>query len=142
MPQRESSRSTNGVFSGGNCCQDGLSLRTSPPRCAPPAATPIPFNMGTFSLAAQKKYSSCFPRCKIARSFLHFLHFVEFKRFAHCCRRCICYRTSCGYGRNLRRLRITLIQLMSKKLVHEFETLANSLKSGDASNQELSITKL
>src|ERR1700757_5177850 len=31
---------------------------------------------------------------------------------------------------------------MSKKLVHEFETLANSLKSGDASNQELSISKL
>jgi GAF domain-containing protein len=28
---------------------------------------------------------------------------------------------------------------MSKKLVHEFEILANSLKSGDASNQELSI---
>lgn len=33
-------------------------------------------------------------------------------------------------------------KLMSKKLVHEFEMLANSLKSGDASNQELSITKL
>jgi GAF domain-containing protein len=31
---------------------------------------------------------------------------------------------------------------MSKKLVHEFEMLANSLKSGDASNQELSISKL
>jgi GAF domain len=31
---------------------------------------------------------------------------------------------------------------MSKKLVHEFEILANSLKSGDASNQELSISKL
>jgi hypothetical protein len=40
------------------------------------------------------------------------------------------------------RLRIILIQLMSKKLVHEFEMLASSLKSGDASNQELSITKL
>jgi hypothetical protein len=32
--------------------------------------------------------------------------------------------------------------LMSQKLVHEFEMLANSLKSGDASNQELSIPAL
>jgi hypothetical protein len=32
-----------------------------------------------------------------------------------------------------------LSNLMSKKLLHEFEILANSLKSGDASNQELSI---
>jgi GAF domain-containing protein len=32
--------------------------------------------------------------------------------------------------------------LMSQKLVHEFEILANSLKSGDASNQELSIPAL
>jgi len=32
--------------------------------------------------------------------------------------------------------------LMSKKLVNELEMLANSLKSGDASNQELSITAL
>jgi GAF domain-containing protein len=32
--------------------------------------------------------------------------------------------------------------LMSKKLVHEFERLADSLKSGDASNQELSIPAL
>ena len=31
---------------------------------------------------------------------------------------------------------------MSKKLEHEFEILANSLKSGDASNQELSIPAL
>ena len=31
---------------------------------------------------------------------------------------------------------------MSQKLVHEFEILANSLKSGDASNQELSIPAL
>jgi transcriptional regulator with GAF, ATPase, and Fis domain len=31
---------------------------------------------------------------------------------------------------------------MSKKLVDEFEILANSLKSGDASNQELSISVL
>ena len=31
---------------------------------------------------------------------------------------------------------------MSKKLLHEFEILANSLKSGDASNQELSIPAL
>jgi len=31
---------------------------------------------------------------------------------------------------------------MSKKLVNELEMLVNSLKSGDASNQELSITAL
>jgi len=31
---------------------------------------------------------------------------------------------------------------MSKKLEHEFEILANSLKSGDAANQELSIPAL
>ena len=43
-------------------------------------------------------------------------------------------------------LQIIFIQshehLMSKKLEHEFEILANSLKSGDASNQELSIPAL
>jgi hypothetical protein len=32
-----------------------------------------------------------------------------------------------------------LSNLMSNKLVHEFEILGNSLKSGEASNQELSI---
>jgi GAF domain-containing protein len=36
----------------------------------------------------------------------------------------------------------SLSQLMTKKLVQEFEMLANSLKSGDAANQELSIPAL
>src|SRR6267378_4414424 len=35
-----------------------------------------------------------------------------------------------------------LSNLMSKKLEHEFEILANIVKSGDASNQELSIPAL
>jgi hypothetical protein len=36
-------------------------------------------------------------------------------------------------------LQILFIQSHEQKLLHQFEILANSLKSGDASNQELSI---
>ena len=77
---------------------------------------------------------------------LHCFHFFgNFKRFARCRRLGICYRTGCNHCWRSHRTfhsRSFLSNLMSKKLEHEFEILANSLKSGDASNQELSIPAL
>jgi hypothetical protein len=64
-----------------------------------------------------------------------FYFFGNSQRFAHCRTRCNhCWRFHRAFHS-----RSFLCNLTSKKLLHEFEILANGLKSGDASNQELSI---
>jgi len=101
--------------------------------------------MGKFSLAAQKSIAVDFDHAKSHRDSLSALTFSEnFRRFAHCRTPGICYRTRCLAGGLAGPSTPGYIypNLMSKKLVNELEMLVNSLKSGDASNQELSITAL